>query len=320
MKRPRGKWTACALCAVVTLASCMALHAEIVEEVVRVPVQVRRSWGRQHAQDIVVTLWRDDQFPGPLPVALLGHGRSHLPDERAAVGRTHMTRAARWLAERGFLAASPIRIGYGDSGGPDLEDSGPCDRKEYPPAYAVAADQTLQVLAALRERPDVARDRAVVIGQSFGGTTAITIAARNPPGVQAVVNFAGGGGGNPVDRPQQPCAPGGLGAMFREYGSTARVPSLWVYTENDLFFGPHYPKSWFEGFQAKGGVGVFAAQPAFGTNGHALFARGMNLWGPQVEAFLRAQNALPQPAPGRTTAPVAAVSASATAPSAATVP
>jgi dienelactone hydrolase len=55
----------------------------------------------------------------------------------------------------------------------------------YPPGYAAAAQQTLAVLEAVRQRPDAARDRAVVMGQSFGGATAVTIAGLNPAGVQA---------------------------------------------------------------------------------------------------------------------------------------
>lgn len=278
------------VCLLVSVTS----RAEMVEEVLRVPVQVPVPWSRDVKQEIVVTVWRDDRWTGPLPVAILGHGRSHEPEKRASADRRQMARAAQWLARLGFLVASPVRVGYGETGGPDLEFSGSsCERKSYPPGYAAAADQVLQVLAALRERSDAAKDKAVVIGQSYGGATAIAVAARNPPGVQAVVNFAGGGGGNPQASPQQPCSPHELTALFRGYGRTARLPTLWIYTENDQYFGHQYPRQWFEAFQAAGGVGIFAAQPAFGADGHSLFARGLSLWAPQVEAFLRSSGALP---------------------------
>lgn len=39
---------------------------------------------------------------------------------------------------------------------------------------------------------------------AFGRATAIAVAAKGAPGVLAAINFAGGGGGNPLTQPQQP--------------------------------------------------------------------------------------------------------------------
>ena len=71
------------------------------------------------------------------------------------------------------------------------------------------------VISVLRERDYVSKDRTLVMGQSFGGATAITLAALNPEGVQAAINFAGGGGGNPKTQPQRPRAPQLLERMSR---------------------------------------------------------------------------------------------------------
>lgn len=76
------------------------------------------------------------------------------------------------------------------TGGPDLEETGSCNGKDYPPGYDAAA----QLVAHARGLPYVEADRWLVVGQSFGGTTAITPAAQPPPGVRATVNFAGGVG------------------------------------------------------------------------------------------------------------------------------
>jgi dienelactone hydrolase len=126
-----------------------------------------------------------------------------------------------------------------------------------------------------------------VIGQSFGGATAVAVAALNPSGVVAAINFAGGGGGNPKTQPGRPCGPHRLETMFRDYGATAKLPMLWVYTENDKYFGPTYPKEWFEAFRAAGGQGEFVQFPPHGEDGHSLFTAFPAVWRPAVVEFLR---------------------------------
>ncbi len=261
--------------------------AKLVEEQISLPVQVVNGAGKQVRHAIVVTLFRDDAAKKPYPVLLLNHGRSVSAAERQALGRVRLSVAARWLTEFGFLVAVPTRLGYGVTGGDDVEDSGACDRKNYPPAFQAAAAQTLEVLKVLRERRDVAQDRAVVMGQSFGGTTAITLASLQPAAVQAAINFAGGGGGNPQTHAQDPCSQLALERLFRDYGKTSRMPTLWIYSENDMYFGPTLPKTWFAAFQASGGVGEYVLFPPLGDNGHLLFSRAPEQWQPRVQQFLQ---------------------------------
>ncbi len=125
----------------------------------------------------------------------------------------------------------------------------------------LAYDQTMQVLQALRKRPDSSPDKGLILGQSFGGTIAIGVAALNPPGIQATINFAGGGGGNPETNPLQPCGTANLEQMFSTYGKSSKTNTLWVYTENDQWMGPKYPKEWFEAYKAKSGSGEFLFLP-----------------------------------------------------------
>ncbi|TWO71573.1 dienelactone hydrolase [Caenimonas sedimenti] len=270
------------------LAACMGqTQARLIEEVVQLPVRVEDMHGKPVTHTIVVTIFHDDAMPRPYPLAVLGHGRSGKAEERASFGRARYTAHSRWLTQQGFIVAVPTRIGYGDTGGPDVEASGPCSKRNYPPGYQAAADQTLAVIALLRARPDVSGDRGVVLGQSYGGATALAVAARNPPGVQLAINFAGGGGGNPETSPQQPCQPALLGRMFSGFGQSARIPTLWIYSENDMYFGPTHPRTWFEAYRAGGGPGEFVQFPPFGADGHRLFADGAELWRPRVLEFLR---------------------------------
>ena len=179
------------------------------------------------------------------------------------------------------------RIGYSQTGGEDIDDTGACRTKRYFEPYESAVNQTLQVLAAMRERPDVAQDRGIIIGQSYGGSTATGLAARNPSGIQAMINFAGGGGGNPDTSPRNPCRADLLKKLFADYGKTARVPMLFAYTENDLYWGAEHPKDWFGVFKSSGGVGQFIQFPPEGKDGHSLFYRAPQIWRPRVAEFLR---------------------------------
>lgn len=274
------------LAALALLLGAGGARAIVVLEEIRVPVKAADRFGKEVEQDIVVGLFRESSAPRPYPLLVLNHGRATTPAGFARVRVADFDAAARWLARFGFLVAVPIRIGYGASGGPDIEHSGSCRVRNYPPVYQAAAAQTLAVLAHLRQRPDAAKDRAVVAGQSFGGATAIALAAMNPEGVQAAINFAGGGGGSPEKHPRQPCSEKALQALFAGYGKTARLPTLWLYSENDEYWGPELPKAWFEAFKAAGGRGEFQMFPPVSDDGHRLFSRGPQLWQPRVRAFL----------------------------------
>jgi dienelactone hydrolase len=261
-------------------------HGALQEEQFDLPVQVVDAYGRKIDHTIWITVFSDDANPKPAPVLVLNHGRA--PDKvgRAMMGRARYSDASRFFVGRGFIVAVPTRIGYGVTGGEDVEESGPCLRKDYPRAFAVAVTQTLAVLEAVRQRPDAAKDRALIVGQSVGGALSVAVAAQNPPGVVATINFAGGNGGDPKIHPQSPCGPGGLESAFGSYGKTARIPVLWVYTENDLYFGAEYPREWFKAFTAEGGRGEFVQFPPHGEDGHSLFTRFPQVWQPKIGEFL----------------------------------
>ena len=271
------------------MAFAVPAGARIVEEPFELPVELSDAYGKTIARNLVVTVFREDARMTPQPLIVLNHGRAVEAADRAALGRVRMADNARWFVRQGFVVALPTRIGYGITGGEDVEDSGPCGNKRYGPGFGAAAQQTVAVLAAMHGRPGVAPDRAVVVGQSFGGMTSVAVAAQAPTGVVAAINFAGGGGGNPKTQPGRPCGPAQLERLAADYGATARMPMLWVYAENDRYFGPEYPKAWFEAFRKAGGVAEFVQMPPAGEDGHSLFAAFPQLWQPVVAGFLRRQ-------------------------------
>ena len=269
----------------VVTAVC-ATEAE--ERIVRVPVQIHDATGKALAQDIVVTVFEE---PGraSYPLLVLSHGRPPASG-RAGLNRVRYSQAARFFATLGFSVWVPTRVGYGVSGTAiDAEYAGPCSNRNFARSFGIAADQVEQVIDRARREPRIDARRIVVVGQSYGGATSIAVAARNLPGVVAAINFAGGGGGNPEVHPGDPCSASISTATFGGYGHNTRVPTLWIYTENDLYFGPRHSEAWFAAFRANGGSGTFKLLPAFADNGHLLFTRGFDIWAPLVRDFLAQQ-------------------------------
>jgi len=265
-----------------------AAAIDIDERILAVPVRVQGPDGQAIAQDIVVTVF-EARGRSTYPLLVLNHGRP-AGDNRANLRRVRYSQAARFFAEFGFSVWVPTRIGYGASGTAiDAEFAGPCYNRNFARSFGVAADQVEQVIDTARREPRIDAQRIVLVGQSYGGATSIAVAARRLPGVVAAINFAGGGGGNPETRPGEPCSASISTATFGGYGHNTRVPTLWLYTENDRYFGPRHSQAWFAAFQANGGKGEFLLLPPFGDDGHRLFTRGFEIWAPLIQRFLREQ-------------------------------
>ena len=73
-----------------------------------------------------------------------------------------------------------------------------------------------------------------------------------------------------------------------KYGATARVPMLWIYTENDSFFEPALAKRMADAYDGAGGRATYRPLGAFGRDGHGLAGsdNGVAIWSPLLESFL----------------------------------
>lgn len=271
--------------ALLWLASTLA-HAVLVEEIVQLPVAVASGGEARTSHEITLTIFRDDERVRA-PFLILNHGRAGSAVARARFGRARYAEASRWFVEQGFAVFLPTRLGYGVTGGPDLESSGACSQRDFAPGFARAAEQSEAVVAYAKSRPYVDPDRGLLVGQSYGGATTLALLARNVAGVLGGVNFAGGSGGNPVGRPDDPCSAEALGRLIASYAPTSRRPSLWLYADNDRYWGTVHPRRWFDGYRAAGGPGEYVALPAHGEDGHASFTRNPQAWRPHVLRFMR---------------------------------
>jgi dienelactone hydrolase len=220
---------------------------------------------------------------GPFPLAVVSHGSPPDASRRPVMEVPTFASASNWLLQRGYMVALPLRRGYGETGGPWRENYGSCGNPDYYRAGLVTAEDIQAAIGFFRARSEVARDRILLIGWSAGGWGSLAADSQNPPGVFAVLNFAGGRGGNPR---LGNCTPQRLVDAAGRYGATARIPSLWLYAANDKFFAPELSRKMFDAFVRAGGKADYVALPAFGADGHRIFPDGRALWQPPVETFL----------------------------------
>jgi hypothetical protein len=63
---------------------------------------------------------------------------------------------------------------------------------------------------------------------------------------------------------------------------------LWIYTENDTFFGPALSGKMHAAYTGAGGSAEYHMLPPFGSDGHFLIdsANAIPLWAPLVSQFL----------------------------------
>ena len=235
------------------------------------------------------------------PLALISHGTPREAMRRDEMSPYRSYRQALEFARRGFAALVVMRRGYGDSGGQYAENSGPCERRDYLRSARASASDLRAAVETMRSRTDVSTDGMIAVGVSAGGFASLALAADPPPGLAAIINFAGGRGSRADN---DVCDEDALVRAFAAFGKTSRIPTLWIYAQNDKYFGPELARRMHTAFTGAGGRAQFVDFPAHGEDGHALFSRGIPLWTPIVDGFLRDQNlgardiaAMPPPAP-----------------------
>jgi dienelactone hydrolase len=268
---------------------CDSSFARIIEEIIEVPVSVSNSNftnNPKFEQKITVTIWRDDAIK-KTPYLLFSHGRAGTDQERGKFGRSSEKRNSEYFVSKGFTVILPTRIGYGVSGGPDADYSGACGNKNYLEARKAAIDQSKQVLNHVFDFGYIDRTKGIVVGQSVGGFTTIGLSAENISGLKGAINFAGGDGGDPIKSAEKPCGDYLIKDTFAKYGALNKVPTLWLYSVNDKFWGEQLPKDWFAAFQKAGGKGKFISLPAYKEDGHSIFRGDLNAWKNDFEKFIK---------------------------------
>jgi dienelactone hydrolase len=243
----------------------------------------------------VVTHVYKPQGVGPFPLVIFSHGRAPLQADRAKLQYPVLVGHANYWLRKGVAVVAPVRPGYGETGGADRENSfarwsgSTCTSN---PDFTTVGRNASEVVAAVHawamQQPWVRKDRILLEGQSVGGLTTVAASVLNLPGVIANVNFSGGAGGYPAVSPGKSCKPENLTKIYAAFGKLVKVPSLWLYAENDQFWGSEAPQRWYEAFSAGGSDTSFIQTgPLPDHDGHALLTYGGKLWSVPLDAFVR---------------------------------
>ena len=297
------------ICAVALLLLPISAHADEVTELPglsRLPLQLTAIGPDGHGKTLEALVVRPSG-PGPYPLVLITHGlprgSADIPLQRPEI----YSGPAIVFAQRGYAAVIVMRSGYGQSAGPFIEGIGPCAVRTYTePGNAAAAD-VLAALAVLRKEPWVDTARVLLVGHSMGGFAVLAASATNPPGVLGIISFAGAVGS---PWPDYVCQPDRLIEADRTFGQTARIPSLWIFAENDHFFDPGLARAMFDAYIANGAPASLFEAPPFGHDGHTLiWAPDGTAWWPRVATFLNSLHLptdiqVPLPAPVHLAEPV----------------
>jgi dienelactone hydrolase len=200
------------------------------------------------------------------PLVLITHGRNGpnpQPNPRQAEGYRQLNTV---LAEHGYEVMMLVRRGYGNSQGPDseflytAEESGLAGAKDVKAAIDYMCHQAA-----------IDCNHIVIMGQSQGGWVALAASTIPIKGVLGAVNISGAvnfkqGAGLGI---RSKTVEDLLKASASAFGHNAKVPTLWIYAENDNHL-PDTVKAWFAAYIESGGKGRLAVKPAYKDRGHAI--------------------------------------------------
>jgi pimeloyl-ACP methyl ester carboxylesterase len=170
------------------------------------------------------------------------------------------------LASRGYLVMMLVRRGYGNSQGPDSEFL------DTPEESGLAGAQDIKAAVNyMQTRPDVLKNQIVIMGQSQGGWVSLAASTLDMEGVLGAVNISGAthyrlGQYKNVRSPEHEAY---LEKAAQIYGTSSRIPVLWLYAENDNH-RPATVRQWFNVFTKAGGKGKLVIKPSYKDNGHNI--------------------------------------------------
>lgn len=255
-------------------------QAPPVAETIAIPLIEKRLLGAPRELSLEAFLYRPAS-PGPLPVLVFNHGSTGAG--RVSPADTEYYRypeVARFFVARGWAVLIPMRRGRGASGGEYLERYD-CDRAILTAGVERAVEDLDAVLAFVAAQPWADPARLLLGGMSRGGLLAVVYPSRRTVAARGVISFAGGWTVERCDGRTRFNAD-----TFAAAGRTARLPMLWLYSENDRNYGPASVRAYHQGFVRAGGTATLEMFPPIGRDGHILLPGEVRAWESVVSEFL----------------------------------
>jgi dienelactone hydrolase len=273
--------TLAALVAAGATGSALAAEAPPAVETVSIPLTEPGGGGGARELRLEGFLYRPPTAAGPLPVLVFNHGST-------GAGRVAPTASApyrypevaRFFVERGWAVLIPMRRGRGASDGEYLERYD-CDRAILAEGVERGLADVDAALAYVSGQPWADPARLLLGGMSRGGLLSVVYPSRRTVAARGVVNFAGGWTVERCDARIRFNAD-----TFAEAGRTARLPMLWLYSENDRNYGPASVRAYHEGFVRSGGIAALSMLPPIGRDGHLGLPGEVRAWQSAVHDFL----------------------------------
>jgi dienelactone hydrolase len=221
---------------------------------------------------------------GPYPVLVFSHGDVSQTTKWVQYKvRIRDMVVAREFLKLGMAVVLPARRGVGLSDG------------KYPRGYRLAdgdptfkarlmAQDVWPVLRWLKDQAELDASKIIVAGQSAGGYLSMYIASENPVGVVGAIDFSGGRtdiqSGKTASYHNEIMING-----FADFGKTARIPTLWIFAENDSRYTASTIKQSYQAFVKEGGKAELFLNPPIDIDGHFIYHRP-NLWREKAREFL----------------------------------
>ncbi len=253
---------------------------ELNMQVWRVPVDLEDGSG---TITIEAAVFRPDGN-GPFPLAIFTHGAERsVPSDGPYDFRPDA--AIRWFMSKGYAVASLVRRGYGRSEGERSLIIGK-SLPEWRTPLRERANDIHSAVKYFRDQSFVMGDHIVLVGLSAGGNAMLAAASENPEGARGVIAFAPGSvstNRNEVDDHHL------VERIFRTFGSTNKLPVLWIYAEKDEFYSPKLAQFFFDAYTAESSAEQeLVILPLGGEDGHDILLKdnGPQIWGMSLTGFL----------------------------------
>ncbi|WP_430390675.1 alpha/beta hydrolase family protein [Dyella sp. 20L07] len=281
------RWRRAALVAVgfiATVSVSTAYAREIIEQSIQVPINDLAG----HRRVMAGRICRPAGIERP-KLVVMNHGSTTLAADRPYLPIASCeNEAVRWFTDRHYAVVQVWRLGYGASNGPWTEGFAQCSVTDYYKAGLETARQISAIVEYAVSLPAVDPNDVIVVGHSGGGWGAIAYDSSPHAHVAAVINMAGGRGGHYHGKANSNCGADQLVEAVRLFARNSSIPMLWIYADNDSYFGPQLASKMATAYVSAGGKLQLYATASYGADGHAMFfdEGGSRIWGPLVQKYL----------------------------------